>query len=51
MNPEDFNRVCNMLSEYGTGKACTAATEAYFKEHGEILISDQALLLIFFLFV
>ena len=43
MNPEDFNRVCNMLSEYGTGKACTAATEAYFKEHGEILIADQAL--------
>ena len=32
-----------MLSEDGTGKACTAATEAYFKEHGEILIADQAL--------
>ena len=43
MNPEDFNRVCNMLSEYGTGKACTAATEAYLKEHGEILIANQAL--------
>lgn len=43
MTPENFNRVCNMLSEYGTGKACTAATEAYLKEHGEVLVADQAL--------
>lgn len=43
MAPENFNKVCNMLSEYGTGKACTAATEAYLKEHGEVLVADQAL--------
>ena len=43
MTPENFNRVCNMLSEYGTGKACTAATEAYLKEHVEVLVADQAL--------
>lgn len=41
-SPEDFNRVCNILSEYGRGKAFTCAGEAYLKEHGE-LISAQAL--------
>lgn len=40
--PEDFNRVCNILSEYGTNKAFSHAGEAYLKEHGE-LISNQAL--------
>lgn len=41
-SPEDFNKVCNILSEYGTGKAFTSAGEAYLKEHGE-LISEKAL--------
>lgn len=40
--PEDFNRVCNILSEYGTAKAFSPAGEAYLKEHGE-LISTNAL--------
>lgn len=40
--PEDFNKVCNILSEYGTGKAFTPAEEAHFREHGE-LISENAL--------
>lgn len=40
--PEDFNKVCNILSEYGKGKAFTPAGEAYLKEHGE-LISVNAL--------
>lgn len=39
---EDFNKVCNILSEYGSGRAFTAAGEAYLKEHGE-LISKKAL--------
>ena len=41
--PEDFNKVCNILSEYGKGKACTAAGEAYLQEHGEIIVAEQAL--------
>ena len=41
--PEDFNKVCNILSEYGTGKACTAAGEAYLQEHGEIIVAERAL--------
>lgn len=40
--PEDFNKVCNILSEYGQGKAFTPSGEAYLKEHGE-LISINAL--------
>lgn len=40
--PEDFNKVCNILSEYGKGKTFTPAEEAHFREHGE-LISQNAL--------
>lgn len=40
--PEEFNKVCNILSEYGYGKGFTASSEAYLKEHGEI-ISKNAL--------
>lgn len=43
MVPEDFNKVCNILSEYGSGKACSPAGEAYLKEHGEVIIEKQAL--------
>ena len=44
-SPEDFNKVCNILSEYGSGKNLTSAGEAYLKEHAE-LISDNALQLL-----
>lgn len=37
VSPENFNRVCNILSEYGVSKAFSAAGEAYLKEHGEII--------------
>lgn len=40
--PETFNKICNILSEYGTGKAFTSAGEAYFIEHEE-LICENAL--------
>lgn len=39
---EEFNKVCNILSEYGSGRAFTPAGEAHLKEHGE-LISRRAL--------
>ena len=39
---EDFNKVCNILSEYGNGHAFTSSGEAHLKEHGE-LISRKAL--------
>ena len=40
--PQEFNKVCNILSEYGRGRACSSAGEAYLIEHGE-LISSNAL--------
>ena len=40
--PEEFNKVCNILSEYGVGRAFTPAGEAYLREHCR-QISDNAL--------
>ena len=34
-SPEDFNKVCNILSEYGRSRSLTASGEAYLREHGE----------------
>lgn len=42
-SPEEFNKVCNILTEYGSGKGCTSAGEAYLQEHGEIIVADRAL--------
>lgn len=41
--PEEFNRICNMLSEYGTGLKYTAGNEAYLVEHGEAIVLNEAL--------
>lgn len=41
-SPEEFNRICNILTEYGSGRAFTLSGEAFLKEHGE-LISESAL--------
>ena len=39
--PEDFNRVYNILSEYGSGRAFLASHEAHMREHEEsVLIGD-----------
>lgn len=42
-SPEDFNKVCNMLSEYGKGHSASPAKEAYFIEHDGCLIPEGAL--------
>lgn len=36
-NSKDFNKVCNILSEYGKGSSCTPAREAHLIEHGEVI--------------
>lgn len=41
--PEDFNKVCNILSEYGTGTVFSAASEACLREHGKLIIGGNAL--------
>lgn len=41
--PEDFNKVCNITSEYAVQKRYTPATEAYLKEHGKTILKEHAL--------
>lgn len=43
LEPENFNRLCNILSEYGQLERYSRAHEAYMAEHYETLISDHAL--------
>lgn len=38
--PEEFNKICNILSEYGKGKAFTASGEAHLNEHGEFITAN-----------
>ena len=41
--PEEFNKVCNTLSEYGSSCTFSAAAEAYFLEHYTLILGDTAL--------
>ena len=41
--PEEFNKICNILSEYGTSGKYTPATEAYMQEHFTVILGEQAL--------
>lgn len=40
--PEEFNKICNMLSEYGNPEKIASASEAYMEEHFEPVIKDKA---------
>ncbi len=42
-SPEEFNKVCNMISEYGKSERTTYASEAYYKEHFEIIVKQKAI--------
>lgn len=39
----EFNRICNMLSEYGSLEKSTGITLAYLEEHCEVVISSNAI--------
>jgi adapter protein MecA 1/2 len=41
--PEQFNRICNMLSEYGNLERFVSASEAYMEEHFEPIVKDKAI--------
>lgn len=41
--PEEFNKVCNILSEYGSSGKYSASNEAYMQEHYTLLLKEQAL--------
>lgn len=42
-SPEEFNKVCNILSEYGNTEHASYASWAHFKEFGDPIISENAL--------
>lgn len=42
-SPEDFNKVCNVLSEYGKRRSSSPAKEAFLIEHGGCMIPEAAL--------
>ena len=41
--PEEFNKICNILTEYGSNEPYTKATEAYMAEHYDLVIKKDAL--------
>ena len=42
-SPEEFNKVCNIVSEYGRSKKYSKGAEAVLTEHGKLLIKNNAL--------
>lgn len=42
-SPEEFNRICNILTEYGVRENTPASREAFFTEHFTPMIKDNAL--------
>lgn len=42
--PEDFNKVCNIISEYGVAEKYTEAYASYLEENGDTIIGEHALL-------
>lgn len=40
--PEEFNKICNILSEYGNGENYTAAAEAHLSEHEQPVLMNSA---------
>lgn len=39
----NFNKVCNILSEYAAKESFTEDSAAYFNEHGELIIGRHAI--------
>lgn len=42
-SPEEFNKVCNILSEYATQQTYTPGTAAFFSEHYQMLLKGNAI--------
>jgi len=41
--PEDFNKICNIVSEYGKAERTTYASIDYYREHFEVIVKDNAI--------
>ncbi len=42
-SPEEFNRICNILTEYGVRENTSSSREAFFMEHFTPMIKENAL--------
>ena len=43
LTPEEYNRTCNLISEFGTPLKSTYATVSYFEEHFEVIVKQDAI--------
>lgn len=43
LEPTEFNRLCNTLSEYGKGQRLSQSAIAFLEEHYEVLIREHAI--------
>lgn len=41
--PEEFNKICNIISEYGKPERTSYASPFYFDEHYEVIVKEHAL--------
>jgi adapter protein MecA 1/2 len=41
--PEEFNKICNIISEYGKVERSTYASSTYYDEHYEVIVKGHAL--------
>ncbi len=41
--PEEFNKICNIITEYGKAERSTYASSSYYEEHFEVIVRNQAL--------
>lgn len=41
--PEEFNKICNIISEFGKVERSTYASSTYYAEHYEVITKDHAL--------
>lgn len=41
--PEQFNKICNIISEYGKSERTTYASYSFYEEHYELIIRDRAI--------
>ena len=42
LSASDFNKICNMLSEYGSTEKVNSAILAFLEEHCEVIVSSNA---------
>lgn len=42
-SPEEFNKICNIITEYGTPERTMYASNEYFKEHFLLIVKDNAI--------